>query len=68
MILLPDESFGKQGTSVESGLLVFDRAAGGDRRPSIAVTATLAQAREAVLAIPARFVDRASAHFPLHGP
>ena len=59
MILLPDDSFGKHGTSVETGLLVFDRAAGGDGLPSIAVMETLAQALEAVLAIPPRMTARA---------
>lgn len=58
-ILLPDDSFGKHGTSVECGLLVFDRLPPSAGLPSIMLVETLEQALEAVMAISPRTTARA---------
>ncbi|MFP1132961.1 strawberry notch-like NTP hydrolase domain-containing protein [Asticcacaulis sp. W401b] len=59
MILLPTGSFDKHGTHVETGLLVFDRAAGDGVLPPVAMPETLEAAIGIVLAIPDRLTAKA---------
>ena len=57
-ILLPDASFAKHGTKVETGLLVFDRIPSTGGMPPIYIAEGLAEAVEAVLAVPPRHSAR----------
>ena len=58
-IVLPDEAYAKHGTSVETGLLVFDRVAPGEGMPKLVACETLEQAVQAVLAVAPRPTARA---------
>lgn len=57
-IILPDNAFAKHGTGVETGLFVFDRVAPMDGTPPIIAAESLAQALEAISAIPARLTAK----------
>ncbi|ESQ79264.1 strawberry notch-like NTP hydrolase domain-containing protein [Asticcacaulis sp. YBE204] len=58
-IVLPSGSFDRHGTSVDTGLLVFDRAAPEVGMPPVALTETLEAAVEEVVALPARLTAKA---------